>query len=418
MLGRRAQKRSRRWLQRKREKGGIAASADVATEQGWRIGYVNTNGLNEENWRRFAGWMEEGRFDLLFLAETWYVNYARYSSWKGTLAATPLPEGRRAGRYGGGFTVLSSLRARKRGAVVQLVSEALITVDLEGIRVSAVYLPPKMAHKDVEVVLGDCRTSSVVLGDFNTRFPTGRGNSRPRERVQVFTEWMQQLDFIRLRPETVGSPFSRTRLTSVPTVDHCFMRQTQWEQRRLHLMRCDSLGVETDHLYLLCLSLGKAEGPAKRMDQPPRYWIGKLAQPAMRKLLERVWSAAAPRVEEHLHDEMSVDELNERLVQLCQRVCEDAVGRVDGRPKRVDASAGDRDLGHLVRDQSAMGTHKLVRQVMAEDEHNGPLLPAEEGGNAVEEMAAILHLRYGGETREIRTSKATMDGDEVSGDPN
>lgn len=179
-----------------------------------RIGYINVRGLMSDKWRASLALLDSGSCDLLFVAETWYVGHDFYSLDRHFITSTT--QGRDAkvaaakGRPSGGMYLLGTAEARGRiHGVPGFVGESSITVSIDTDRfmVSGVYLPPSMTPADVQTVLdGLSESSSVVLGDINTRFRDKvyqQGAPGPPDRLAVFTDFLsqQRVDpFFRLKP--------------------------------------------------------------------------------------------------------------------------------------------------------------------------------------------------------------------------
>lgn len=145
---------------------------------GLQIGYINVCGLMSDKWRASLALLGSGSCDLLFVAETWYVGHDIYSLDRHFITSTT--QGRQAkvaaakGRPSGDMYLLGIAEARGRiHGVPESVGESSITVSTDGGRyvVSGVYMPPSMTPADVQTVLDNLSTtSSVVLGDIDTRF--------------------------------------------------------------------------------------------------------------------------------------------------------------------------------------------------------------------------------------------------------
>ncbi|KAF2480349.1 hypothetical protein BDY17DRAFT_326258 [Neohortaea acidophila] len=117
-----------------------------------RVGYVNSRGLNEENWQELRRWVERDVFDLA------------------TVAATVRPVERTGSRYKGGMCVLASAAVASRIEEVVTVEETAITIRIDSWQISGVYLPPTLPPDQVYTALAGLAASDVVLGDFNIHF--------------------------------------------------------------------------------------------------------------------------------------------------------------------------------------------------------------------------------------------------------
>ncbi|EMC90881.1 hypothetical protein BAUCODRAFT_144036, partial [Baudoinia panamericana UAMH 10762] len=68
-----------------------------------RIAYVNVRGLDHETWERLLALIAPGKLDLIFVAETWYMGFERYTAAPATIAFTPRPPTKTGARYNGGL---------------------------------------------------------------------------------------------------------------------------------------------------------------------------------------------------------------------------------------------------------------------------------------------------------------------------
>lgn len=368
-----------------------------------RIGYINVRGLMSDKWRASLALLDSGSCDLLFVAETWYVGHDFYSLDRHFITSTT--QGRDAkvaaakGRPSGGMYLLGTAEARGRiHGVPGFVGESSITVSIDTDRfmVSGVYLPPSMTPADVQTVLdGLSESSSVVLGDINTRFRDKvyqQGAPGPPDRLAVFTDFLsqQRVDpFFRLKPSLplppslLSSPSSLSPLppplsTSPPaafvdnqaetsstsmfqtrlTTDHCFVKGRH--RRRCTLRLFDNKNhtrIRTDHLYTLHLVVGSVksrrglDGLSVGVDEKndiPRYKISNLAKDdALLKITKNFETLHSSSAIEAVAD---VDEINTRLVTLCQKICRSVLGQVNNRSKKsADSNVTSSDDGNRER---------------------------------------------------------------------
>lgn len=138
-----------------------------------RVGYVNTQGLNQEKWRKVCSMLDE-KFDLLFIGETWFGNgFKHYRCDKRFIAHTVQGSEVRGGacRAIGGVYLLGTTAVRGRGLTF-VTTEHSITVRVGKDYVTGVYYPPSLP---VEALVADLATlqhnTTVLMGDVNTRFP-------------------------------------------------------------------------------------------------------------------------------------------------------------------------------------------------------------------------------------------------------
>ena len=147
-----------------------------------RVGYLNVYGLTKEKWRVLEKWADD--YDLVFLAETWYIDQHQYLGHGLTLASTSSSRVYTEGRQHHGLLCLCSLSLRS--LVTQLrVSEFSISVTVLGHTILGVYAPPSMVAVQFGALLRGWTPPSVVIGDINVYFGKRFGDttSGPSERM-------------------------------------------------------------------------------------------------------------------------------------------------------------------------------------------------------------------------------------------
>lgn len=355
-----------------------------------RVGYVNSRGLNEENWQQLRQWVEQDLFDLVWIAETWYVGWPGYGRWKTTVAATSKPGEQTGSRPKGGMCVLASAATASRIETVVGVDETAITLRIDGWQISGVYLPPSLSPEQVDMVLTGLAASDVVFGDFNVRFSPQRQQATPKARAEAIVQWQQETGLIRLPPQVDACPIRTLRLQTESTTDHVWCRGGGTPA--LHLLDNRSLGLDTDHLYTLHLQLPITTGITQASPTCFRFWTHRLSNPTTKRRLRDAWRCLPTLSSSSL----DVNHLHDTLIHDCQ----DVAARVLGRVPLI--AAGPRTLTPLTTvaaDPSAMATIRLMRQAMASDRDNKPLLPTTAGGDAIQEAVDVLQQRFTAESR-------------------
>jgi hypothetical protein len=351
------------------------------------VGYTNVRGLDSAKWDLLLNYVEPGWFDVLFVAETWYVGCDVYRAEKKVLASTAKPYEKTGVRHGGGIVVLASAEVRSRMATEPETTSSSILVTVGKVAVAGVYLPPSMPANDVAACLAQVAAADVVLGDTNVRYHPATGMATPPERGAVVGNWAQRQAAMRLDARTDGVPFTGISTRAKPTVDHCFVKRA-WIDSPLHLLSNSDLGITTDHDYTLCLTMAAEPAtPHDRLDLP-RYRLGRLAHKTTREALAQEWLnvSSSPEVARQLSG--GLDEAESCLVTLCQRVCSSTIGEVETarRPQRPRRQRPTEGVTYL----------ELIRQVFALDAENGPLFSQDPALDALDEAVAVLSARWGG----------------------
>ena len=246
-----------------------------------RCGYVNVQGLNEWKWKKAMACLGHG-LDLLFLAETWFVKHEKWSRDRRFITASDDPrDNKDCGRRGNkGLYLVGTAKARARIQGVPIVTADSITVCLEREVVTGVYFPPSMEAEGVKRQLKSLRTSTIVIGDINTRFRLGAfqsGDPGPQDRLDVVEQHLQCTGWRQLSPGDYGKRArgpAGIQLLEKLTVDHCFVHPDVYRPS-IALWATASLELKTDHDYLLCLIVGMTKGKGAAQEsqrqQLPRY---------------------------------------------------------------------------------------------------------------------------------------------------
>lgn len=111
-----------------------------------RIGYINVQGLSSSKLDKLSALMPSS-FDILFLAETWYINHDAVMAHPLSFLSTPIPVSTQptAGHLPHGMLCLLSPSLRPLISTFSS-SEFHLVIHLPGVILTAVYLPPPCHH--------------------------------------------------------------------------------------------------------------------------------------------------------------------------------------------------------------------------------------------------------------------------------
>ena len=371
-----------------------------------RIGYVNVRGLSLSTWDAVQRLLDN-TFDLLFLAETWFVQeqyHQRHRSWVGsTLAPVETP---RIGRPSGGMAVIATASARSQ-MTDWSSTQYIITVKILDQTISAIYFPPSMTVTEMETCLRQVRTVDMVIGDWNTRFthPSQAGAPGPPERQKLCAEWLRETRLQHLLPTVHPTrPDHRQRgkrYESQLTTDHVFAKRLL----ALKLLSCRSVHVDTDHRYILVVTIPETICGDHTQADLPRFQTSRLLQPDVQERLQHTFDEVA-RHDDMLWNGMDVEEVHAQLVYYCQTVCE----KILGRRTKSTRSTSDRTKGiHRSPTQTSI---QLYKQAAAASQENSIILLTREaerqGIDVVTENWEMYRHRYTSLTTSSTTSSTTL----------
>jgi hypothetical protein len=360
-----------------------------------RIGYVNVRGLSRASWEACHQLLDT-RFDYLFIAETWFVNHKIYVRDRRFIATTIPAAKNLHGRQRGGIYLLGSYQARSKVQKLK-VTEHSITFAYGKHSFTGVYFPPTTLDvTTLTSLLQTLQSSTVILGDINTRFRDPlyqSGEPGPPERLQVFLDFLTTTGHQHLKPG---------RGTEKLTTDHCFAQPGQ--EWTLELLSNQSRKIPTDHQYTLCLTRGARDQSETPIPDLTRFRVSQLTNPRMNHaLLDLISQSSRP-----FSPGDDVNQMNTRLVRFCQEIQEKTVGRAV--PSQNRARQAQRPQ---VRDQTLRASIQLYKQASQSSQENDVIFPTpdahQHGMDALMENLTILKERWAGQPFQAPQIQASVE---------
>ncbi len=358
-----------------------------------RIGYLNVQGLSETKWRQ-ACILLETTFDLLFLAETWFVTHGINTRDPRIVCTSTKPAKPPNTRLSGSIVLLGTANAQGMVESEPAVTKDSVSVNINGMRISAVYFPPSMPVDILATILKDLCTSSVILGDINTRFcgvrNFGKQPPGPKDRIRAFASFQSTYGFRLEEPDLERPPGlpRRMRLTDQLGVDHCLVARSV-RKAGMKAITTSSLQFATDHRYAIGAYIGE-DGGERETRRHPRYAIARLAQDAVQEEVCRLFRYEAARAEKKLMNETRVDIVDILLMEMCQRVCQRAIPKTTQPGRRAMKDP----LTPLLRRQDFDASIRLFKMAKASGAENHPITPTAtaqaQGLTAMDEITAGL----------------------------
>jgi hypothetical protein len=359
-----------------------------------RVGYVNVHGLGSRQKWDLCTKMLGSTFDIMFLAETWFIQHSTYIQERPWIASTTLGPLNLLGRQAGGIYLVGTATAKSRVQGIQ-VSQYSITCLIDGHTITGVYYPPQtLTTADMQVQLQNIRRSTVVVGDINTRFPPHYGHG-PADRVRAFNEWSTEHDFLRTPVNVTVQSHGGVRRLPECTIDHCFVKSSV-RKVELELWSTTDLKIHTDHKYLLYLTISAAT-PRQKADRPCRFRLNRLTSPTCRaRVVSTVNRMTRYKLRHHLAEwtTENIDSFHTQILELYQHLARTTLGEKKQRPSQ-SRKAWKRNPRDSVRGMTSIQLYKQACENSQENDILHPTKSAQgQGQDAVRENVEILSARY------------------------
>ncbi|OMJ11622.1 hypothetical protein AYI69_g9761 [Smittium culicis] len=184
-----------------------------------KIGFWNCNGLSYFKWKYAMDLFENGVYDMLFLAETWFVGEDNHKKHPYYAFSSVIEASKRSnGRCNNGMMCLAKPYIKNQISNVETTSYTM-NVSIFGHNIYAVYFPPSMNINSVSNFALN-RGYSVLFGDINTFFGSrfGQKKHRPSNMVELFEDLVHMHGMVHVRPglnlETPDHAFCKADLTA------------------------------------------------------------------------------------------------------------------------------------------------------------------------------------------------------------
>lgn len=202
-----------------------------------RVCYFNVTGLNGQKLSRASTLFNE--FDLVFLAETWHIDISTIQSHPYFVSHTPNNSPRETGHQNGGIACFSRY---KHQISSHSCSEFTINVTFAGIRLSAIYLPPRLSDSRVDSILSLTGHPHVLFGDVNVRYGSINNDTAATApgRRDIISQHCNRWNIHWIRNSNHSTQISRT--------DHVYSTQNiidSWEYVP------ENYGISSDHFPMI-----------------------------------------------------------------------------------------------------------------------------------------------------------------------
>lgn len=243
------------------------------------IGFWNCQGLNFHKWNKIAA-LIDASFDIIFLAETWFVNQSSHTSHPLFLATSRriIPNPNPTGHAQAGLICLISPLLRPLVSQVK-TTEYTITITLQSHTIMAVYFPPSMSGSNLIKYL-PVQPVTLILGDINTHFGAAYGSRRigPRNRIDIFEDMALRFGLDHLPPSPPQN-----------TPDHAFCR---YDITAKWTFLPDLMKGLSDHIFMAA-QLHLQITPSNSSSDSIKFFLKPLEKSVIQKLLIQEYSIAS-----------------------------------------------------------------------------------------------------------------------------
>ena len=167
-----------------------------------KVAYLNVHGLSDKL-QQLSPSLQN--VNALFLAETWHCATNELISHPWYFSRTAITNRREGMRQKDGIAVLVNPTLKNETRVLKS-TQHLLSIDIAGTVITAVYLPPSLSLNELGQTLENCAGSHVVLGDINIAFgPTfGNDTTSSEDKRNIFQRWLQQNVMTHIKPSEVS----------------------------------------------------------------------------------------------------------------------------------------------------------------------------------------------------------------------
>jgi hypothetical protein len=167
------------------------------------IGYLNVEGLRMEKHQACCSLMDSALFDVLFLSETWFPKAFNYMFHPYSFLHTVRPKVPDKTRQSGGILAMVSSQIIPRINSYHQTANGIF-LDIDGIKLLAVYLPPSLSLGEIEDILLEFSDYDLLFEDVNVRFKdhSKSKNLSPRILQDFWLDWLMCNSFTIASPRT------------------------------------------------------------------------------------------------------------------------------------------------------------------------------------------------------------------------
>jgi hypothetical protein len=379
-----------------------------------KIGYLNIEGLKVEKQQACCSLIDSGLFDVLFLSETWFPKSYNYMAHPYSFIHTPYQKLHKKSRQSGGILVMVSPKVVPRITSFHTTPNG-IQLDIDGIKLLAIYLSPSFSHNQLTAALSDFDGYDILFGDVNVRFRSiSKAKTLSSAALQEFwLDWLMKKSFTIAFPNTesfsitqkekdefnkshspllssrfsptVGQPYT---LFSNCELDHIF--HSNLINPQLQLLGSNQFNLKTVHKYFLRFTIpsSNTSNETHVRQSLGRFRLELLEKPGIPEILADAWKTLEAEINWNIEDVNVYDSV---LINSIQAVAEKVLGVYDVFEKR---KSPDKVQPFL---QSQLSATAAVRLFKRKQRNLNPSLfihPQNEAKTAIDECSAKFQSTF------------------------
>eukprot|EP00833_Pecoramyces_ruminatium_P009857 jgi/Orpsp1_1/1183889/evm.model.c7180000087126.1 len=179
------------------------------------IFYVNAQGFNKEK-QDITFDSLINIYDIIFIGESWYLDFYKIIKIPSFVASTPLPIRRNNTRPGNGIYCFANPLIKNLIKVLHIDNYS-ITIKIFDKVIMAVYYPPSLERYKLEKSLTNIYPPDVIFGDFNIDIYSFQD---PKKKLLTLSIYLQKylLKFV--------NPTLKNNYSKIPKWDHVFGKES------------------------------------------------------------------------------------------------------------------------------------------------------------------------------------------------
>ena len=294
------------------------------------IAYINIRGLTNEKWNYLTSLMKTEPllstsshlyplYDILFVAETWFVDHASHLDHPLTFTSSPNMRPRTEGRQYGGVLLLVSPPIREQISSYA-TTEYSITIHLSqsSTVISAVYYPPSLTPSTLASLLEALPSTDILLGDTNIHYGKRFNDklSGPPARRKAMDLVVSKKHWSHLVPSA-----GRTR------IDHVFVSPLLVPSIAYHV---NETSLDTDH-PMIHLTLQEMDAlPTEPSIHTERFYLKylscRMTAFCFGRCYDTSYASLLPTRTNDLSPSVNVDALDQLLLTSLTTLCDTLLG--------------------------------------------------------------------------------------------